>query len=55
MFMFSNRFIIYGEGLLAQAQPYYAWRGIVIPTPNPQAGGPPLVVCPRQLIQCIRS
>jgi hypothetical protein len=23
--------------------------------PNPQAGGPPLVVCPRLLIQYIRS
>jgi hypothetical protein len=25
------------------------------PTPNPQAGGPPLVCCPRLLIQYLRS
>jgi hypothetical protein len=29
--------------------------GVVNPTPNPQSGGPPLVVCPRLLIQYIRS
>jgi hypothetical protein len=29
--------------------------GVVSPTPNPQAGGPPLVGCPRLLIQYIRS
>jgi hypothetical protein len=29
--------------------------GIVSPSPNPQAGGPPIVGCPRLLIQCIRS
>jgi len=29
--------------------------GVVSTTPNPQAGGPPLVGCPRQLIQFIRS
>ncbi|KAJ4428508.1 hypothetical protein ANN_24550 [Periplaneta americana] len=27
----------------------------VIPSPNPQAGGPPLIGCPRLLIQYIRS
>jgi len=32
----------YGEGLLA-------------PRPTPQAGGPPLVACPRLLIQYIHS
>jgi hypothetical protein len=37
---FRNKFIFYGE---------------VSPTPNPQAGGPPLVGCPRLLIQYIRS
>jgi hypothetical protein len=25
------------------------------PTPNPQAGGPPLVGCPRLLMQYVRS
>jgi hypothetical protein len=29
--------------------------GIVSPTPNPQAGGPPLVGCPRLFVQYIRS
>jgi hypothetical protein len=29
--------------------------GVVSPLPNPQAGGPPLVGCPRLLIQYIRS
>jgi hypothetical protein len=29
--------------------------GVVSTSPNPQAGGPPLVGCPRLLIQCIRS
>ena len=29
--------------------------GVVSASPNPQAGGPPLVGCPRQLIQYIRS
>jgi hypothetical protein len=29
--------------------------GVVSPTPNPQDGGPPLVGCPRLLIQYIRS
>jgi hypothetical protein len=28
---------------------------VVSPTPNPQAGGPPLVVCPRLFIQYIHS
>jgi hypothetical protein len=28
--------------------------GVVGPTPNPQAGGPPIVGCPRLLIQYIR-
>jgi hypothetical protein len=28
---------------------------IISPTPNPQGKGPPLVVCPRRLIQYIRS
>jgi hypothetical protein len=27
--------------------------GVVSPSPNPQAGGPPLVGCPRMLIQYI--
>jgi hypothetical protein len=30
-------------------------REVVSPTPNPQAGGPPLVSCPQLLIQYIRS
>jgi hypothetical protein len=29
--------------------------GVVSTSPNPQAGGPPLVSCPRLLIQFIRS
>jgi hypothetical protein len=29
--------------------------GVVSTSPNPQAGGPPLVGCPRLLIQNIRS
>jgi len=29
--------------------------GVVSTSPNPQAGGPPLVGCPRLLIQFIRS
>jgi hypothetical protein len=29
--------------------------GVVSPTPSPQAGGPPLVGCPRLIIQYIRS
>jgi hypothetical protein len=29
--------------------------GVVSPSPKPQAGGPPLVGCPRLLIQYIRS
>jgi hypothetical protein len=37
--MFRNRLFFHGEGLLAQ----------------PQAEGPPLVVSPRMLIQCLRS
>jgi hypothetical protein len=28
---------------------------MISPTPNPKAGGPPLVGCPRLLIQYIRS
>ncbi|KAJ4446277.1 hypothetical protein ANN_12972 [Periplaneta americana] len=30
-------------------------RWVVSPSPNPQAGGPPLIGCPRLLIQYIRS
>ena len=30
-------------------------RGVVSTSPNPQAGGPPLVSCPRLLIQFIHS
>jgi hypothetical protein len=30
-------------------------RGVVSPTPNPQAGGLPLVCCPRLLIQYSHS
>src|SRR5215475_6012554 len=36
----------------------YHWflrRGVVSTSPNPQAGGPPLVGCPRLLIQFIHS
>jgi hypothetical protein len=40
--VFRNLVIFDGEELLA-------------PRPTPQTGGPPLVVCPRLLIQCIRS
>jgi len=29
--------------------------GVVSPSPNPQAGGPPLIGCPRLLVQFIRS
>jgi hypothetical protein len=34
---------------------YVLWWGVVSTLPNPQAGGPPLVGCPRPLIQYIRS
>jgi hypothetical protein len=34
---------------------YFLWWEVVIPTPNHQAGGPPLVVCPWLLIKYIRS
>jgi hypothetical protein len=40
--MFRNMVIFYGEELLA-------------PRPTTQPGGPPLVGCPRLLIQCIHS
>jgi len=33
----------------------FSWGGVVSTSPNPQAGGPPLVGCPRLLIQFIRS
>jgi hypothetical protein len=39
---FHNKIIFYGEELLA-------------PRPNPKAGGPPIVGCPRLFIQYIRS
>ena len=39
--MFLNRTVLQG--------------GVVSPSPNPQAGGLPLVGCPRLLIQFIRS
>ena len=33
----------------------FSQGGVVSASPNPQAGGPPLVSCPRLLIQFIRS
>ena len=33
----------------------FSWGGVVSVSPNPQAEGPPLVGCPRLLIQFIRS
>jgi hypothetical protein len=36
-------------------KPIFLWWGIVSPTPNHQDGGPPLIGCPRLLIQYIRS
>jgi hypothetical protein len=33
---------------------FFRWR-VISPTPNPQAGRPPLVRCPRLLIQYIRT
>ena len=36
-------------------QNHFLWRGVVDNSPNPQAGGPPLVGCPRLLIQYTRS
>jgi hypothetical protein len=36
-------------------QAYFLWWGVVSLTPNHQAGGSPLVGCPRLLIKCIRS
>ena len=33
----------------------FSWGGVVSTSPNPQAGGPPLVGRPRLLIQFIRS
>ena len=34
---------------------YFSRGGVVSASPNPQAGGPPLVGCPRLLIQFFRS
>ena len=34
---------------------FFLQGGVVSSSPNPQAGGPPLVGCPRLLIQLIRS
>jgi hypothetical protein len=34
---------------------HFLQRGVSSTSPNPQAGGPPLVGCPRLLIQNIRS
>ena len=34
---------------------FFSRGGVVSSSPNPQAGGPPLVGCPRLLIQFIRS
>ena len=34
---------------------FFSRGGVVSASPNPQAGGPPLVGCPRLLIQFIRS
>ena len=34
---------------------FFYGEGFLAPRPNPQAGGPPLVGCPRLIIQCIRS
>jgi hypothetical protein len=34
---------------------FFLWWGVVNPTPNPQAGGPPHIFCPRLFIQYIRS
>ena len=34
---------------------FFYREGLLAPRPNPQAGGPPLVGCPRLLIQFIRS
>ena len=31
------------------------WEGVVSASPNPRAGGPPLVGCPRLLLQFIRT
>jgi len=36
-------------------QRFFVRRGVVSTSPNPQAGGPPRVGCPRLLIQYIRS
>jgi len=42
MYPFRNKASFYGEELLA-------------PRPTPQAGGPPLIGCPRLLIQYIQE
>ena len=34
---------------------FFSWGGVVSASPSPQPGGPPLVGCPRLLIQFIRS
>jgi len=39
---------------VSQCVKFLRWR-TAITSPNKQAGGPPLVGCPRLLIQCIRS
>jgi len=38
----------------SQQSQFLRW-GVVNTSPNPQAGGPPLVGCPRLLIEYIRS
>jgi hypothetical protein len=43
------------EALCDIKQQAYFYGGVVIPRPSPQAGGPPLVGCPRLLIQYIRN
>ena len=43
------------HGMNASQQVTFLRRGVVSTSPNPQIRGPPLVCCPRLLIQYIRS
>ena len=45
---------VWGLPFVSQHDTFLRW-GVVSTSPNPQTGGPPLVGCPRLLIQYIRS
>jgi hypothetical protein len=51
----KNPFKSEALGDISQQACFFLRRGVVSPTPSPQAGGPTLVGCPRLFIQYIRS